>query len=34
MMGMGEPHARRVDEALGNFRRFVAVLNKRLDGKP
>jgi len=34
MMGMGEPDARRIDEALGNFRRFAAVLNKRLDGKP
>jgi glutathione S-transferase len=34
MVGMGEPDARRVDDALGNFRRFAAVLNKRLDGKP
>lgn len=34
MVGMGEPDARRVDEALGNFRRFATVLNKRLDGKP
>jgi len=34
MIGMGEPDAGRVDEALGNFRRFAAVLNKRLDGKP
>jgi glutathione S-transferase len=34
MLGMGEPDARRVDEALDNFRRFAAVLNKRLDGKP
>ena len=34
MIGMGEPDARRVDEALGNFRRFAAVLNQRLDGKP
>jgi glutathione S-transferase len=34
MIGMGEPDARRVDEALDNFRRFAAVLNKRLDGKP
>lgn len=33
LMGMGEPDARRVDEALDNFRRFAAVLNKRLDGK-
>jgi glutathione S-transferase len=34
MLGMGEPDARRVDEALDNFRRFAAVLNKRLDGRP
>jgi glutathione S-transferase len=34
MVGMGEPDARKVDEALGNFRRFAAVLNERLDGKP
>jgi len=34
MLGLGEPDARRVDEALGNFRRFAAVLNKRLDGNP
>jgi glutathione S-transferase len=33
MIGMGEPDARSIDEALGNFRRFAAVLNKRLDGK-
>jgi glutathione S-transferase len=33
MMGMGEPDARRVEDALTNFRRFGAVLNKRLDGK-
>jgi glutathione S-transferase len=33
MMGMGDPDARRIDEALGNFRRFAAVLNQRLDGK-
>lgn len=32
MIGMGEPDARTIDEALGNFRRFAAVLNKRLDG--
>jgi glutathione S-transferase len=32
-IGMGEPDPRRVDEALGNFRRFAAVLNSRLDGK-
>jgi glutathione S-transferase len=33
MMGMGDPDMRKVDEALANFRRFGAVLNKRLDGK-
>jgi glutathione S-transferase len=33
MMG-GEPDTRKVEEALGNFRRFAAVLDKRLDGKP
>jgi glutathione S-transferase len=33
MMGMGEPDQRKVDDALTNFRRFGAVLNKRLDGK-
>jgi glutathione S-transferase len=32
MMGMGEPDAGKVEEALTNFRRFAAVLNKRLDG--
>jgi glutathione S-transferase len=32
MIGMGEPDTRRIEEALGNFRRFAAVLNKRLDG--
>jgi glutathione S-transferase len=32
MMGLGDPDARRIDEALSNFRRFGAVLNKRLDG--
>src|SRR5579872_4060523 len=26
MMGMGEPDARKIEEALGNFRRFAAVL--------
>jgi len=34
MMGMGDPDQRKIDEALGNFRRFGAVLNKRLEGKP
>jgi glutathione S-transferase len=33
MMGMGDPDQRRIEEALSNFRRFGAVLNKRLDGK-
>jgi len=33
LYGMGEPDARKVDEALTNFRRFAAVLNKRLEGK-
>ena len=33
MMGMGDPDQRKVDDALGNFRRFAAVLNKRLEGK-
>jgi glutathione S-transferase len=34
MFGMGEPDAAKVEEALTNFRRFAAVLNERLDGKP
>lgn len=33
MMGMGDPDARKIEESLGNFRRFGAVLNKRLEGK-
>ena len=33
MMGMGEPDQRKIDDALVGFRRFGAVLNKRLDGK-
>ncbi|MGO8997025.1 MAG: glutathione S-transferase family protein [Polyangiaceae bacterium] len=33
MMGLGDPDARKVEEALGNFRRFAGVLNKRLEGK-
>ena len=32
-MGIGEPDASKVEEALTNFRRFAAVLNKRLDGR-
>jgi len=34
VLGMGEADARKVDEALASFRRFAAVLNQRLDGKP
>jgi len=30
---MGDPDARKIEESLGNFRRFGAVLNKRLEGK-
>jgi glutathione S-transferase len=33
MFGMGEPDQAKLDEALANFRRFAAVLDKRLDGK-
>ncbi len=33
MYGMGDPDQGKIDEALTNFRRFAAVLNKRLDGK-
>jgi glutathione S-transferase len=33
MIGMGEPDASKVQEALTNFRRFAAVLNKRLEGR-
>ena len=33
MLGMGDPDAGKIEEALANFRRFAAVLNKRLDGK-
>lgn len=33
MMGMGDPDLRKVEDALGNFRRFGAVLSKRLEGK-
>ncbi len=33
MMGMGEPDANKVQEALTNFRRFAGVLNQRLQGK-
>ena len=33
MMGLGDPDNGKIQEALGNFRRFGAVLNKRLDGR-
>jgi glutathione S-transferase len=33
MMGMGDPDEGKVREALTNFRRFAAVLNKRLDAR-
>ena len=33
MMGLGEPDSAKVSDALTNFRRFAAVLNKRLEGK-
>jgi len=33
MLGMGDPDARKIEESLGNFRRFGAVLDKRLEGK-
>jgi glutathione S-transferase len=33
MMRMGDPDPRKVEESLGNFRRFAAVLNKRLEGR-
>ncbi len=33
MLGMGEPDAGKIQEALTNFRRFAAVLNQRLQGK-
>lgn len=32
-MGMGEPDAAKVEEALANFRRFAAVLDERLAGR-
>jgi glutathione S-transferase len=31
MMGLGEPDTNRIQESLNNFRRFGAVLNKRLE---
>jgi glutathione S-transferase len=33
MMGLGEPDAGKVGDALNGFRRFAAVLNTRLQGK-
>jgi len=33
MIGLGEPDASKITDALSNFRRFAAVLNKRLEGK-
>ncbi len=33
MIGLGEPDAAKIQDALSNFRRFAAVLEKRLDGK-
>jgi glutathione S-transferase len=33
MMGMGDPNAAKLDEALAGFRRFAAVLDKRLAGR-
>ncbi|HEY4104167.1 MAG TPA: glutathione S-transferase family protein [Polyangiaceae bacterium] len=33
MMGLGEPEDAKIQEALTNFRRFAAVLEKKLQGK-
>jgi glutathione S-transferase len=33
MMGLGDPDQGKINDALANFRRFAAVLNKRLEGK-
>ena len=33
MMGLGEPDAAKINDALTNFRRFAAVLNGRLEGR-
>lgn len=33
MIGLGEPDTNKIQEAIGNFRRFAAVLDKRLAGK-
>jgi glutathione S-transferase len=34
MMGLGDPDQAKVEEALGGVKRFGAVLNARLEGKP
>jgi glutathione S-transferase len=33
MMGLGDPDAGKIQDALNSFRRFGAVLNKRLEGR-
>lgn len=33
MLGIGDPNTAKIDEALGNFRRFGAVLDKQLAGR-
>ena len=33
MLGLGDPDTAKIQDALTNFRRFAAVLNKRLEGK-
>ncbi len=33
MVGLGDPDSAKINDALGNFRRFAAVLNQRLSGK-
>jgi glutathione S-transferase len=33
MMGLGEPDLAKVQDAMSNFRRFAAVLHKRLEGR-
>src|SRR5882724_13234958 len=33
MMGLGDPNAEKIQDAISNFRRFAAVLEKRLAGK-
>ncbi|WP_394828020.1 glutathione S-transferase family protein [Pendulispora albinea] len=34
ILGMGEPDPRKIEEAITGFRRFGAVLDQRLQGKP